>query len=166
MIKKFMMQSKCVGASLLLIFATANANADQCDISEANKQTADTFFQSYHDRLSRGLNRDQLRPYLSVEQNKIVDSTIFTLVENLEHKFPREAQRLMDSYGVQAACQALTLKEAKVWGAWTRYGTLSYDITPTCSTWTNNKAVSINLKFNKTLCTWVITDFKNEVAYK
>jgi hypothetical protein len=157
---------KFVGASLLICSATANVSAHQCDMSSVDKESANQFVQGYYQRLSKGVNREQLRIFLSSEQNELVDSTILTLARDLGHEVPMEVQRLMDSYGVQAACESLTLKEGKVWGDWGKYSSLSYDITPKCTDWTNNKVRSIELRFSKSLCEWVITDVKNEVAYK
>lgn len=157
---------RILGASLLMCSATAHVSAHQCDLSSVDEQSADEFVVSYYDRLSKGVSRDQLRIYLSGEQNEMIDRTIITLATDLSHELDMEAQRLMDSYGVEAACESLTLKKAKVWGQFTKFGSVSYDITPKCTEWTNNKARSLKLRYSKTLCEWVITGVSDEVEYQ
>lgn len=154
------------GTTFLLCSATATVSANKCDLSKVDESSADSFIQSYYERLSNGVNLDQHRVYLSGEQNSLVDNTIATLAQDLGNDFHHEAQRLMDSYGVEASCQSLTLEKAKVWGMFGKFGAVSYGITPTCTDWSNTKNISFNLRYSKTLCEWVITDITKGVQYQ
>lgn len=153
------------GTTFLLCSATANVSAHKCDLSTVDETSADTFIQSYYERLSKGVNLDQHRIFFSGEQNDIVDNTIAMLAQDLDRDFHQEAQRLMDSYGVEASCQSLTLKKSRVWGVYGKFGAVSYDISPTCTDWSNKKNISFDLRYSKTLCEWVITDISSGVKY-
>ena len=158
-----MKKSIClIGASFLVSASTLSAH--HCD-NTPDDASAKLFVQDYYQSLIRGVNRNQLSVYLSKEQNVLIDSTIMTLASQQGNDLNLEAQRLMDSFGVQAACESVTNLESQVWGMFSSFAKVSHVITPTCTTWTNNQARSFNLRFSDSLCDWVITDISQQIRY-
>lgn len=157
---------RILGAALISSAVSISTYANSCTNGPADESSAERFVQDYYARLSQGVNRDQLRRYMSSEQNQIIDTTIFRLATDLGHDIDQEAQRLMDSFGVQAACEDMANTTAKVWGAFTSFATVSHDIVPKCTQWTNNQSCAITLRYSNSLCHWVITDISNQVEYQ
>lgn len=144
--------------------SASTVSAHQCD-NTPDEDSAKQFVHNYYQNLIKGVNRDQLSLYLSKAQNQLIDSTIMTLASLQSNDLEIEAQRLMDSYGVQAACESVQNMESKVWGMFSSFAKVSHDITPKCTTWTNNQSRSFNLRFSDSLCEWVITDVAQQLRY-
>lgn len=158
---------KVLGAAA--IFASPISHefaASACDLSQVDEKSAQDFVERYYDRLSHGMNRDQLRIYWSVEKNELLDKTISRLATDFKHDFNQEAQRFLDSMGTEALCESLQVNKSRVSGYSIKSANLSYKVTPKCTDWKNNNARTMTLRYSDALCTWVITGIENEVRYR
>lgn len=138
---------------------------NSCDLSDVDEKSAEDFVYHYYDRLSGGMNRDQLRIFLSSEQNELIDQSISKLATDLKHNYATESQRFLDSMDTEASCESLDLTSSRVWGLNQRFAVLSYDVLPTCTDWKNNSGRTLTLRYSKSMCQWVIVDIKNKVKY-
>jgi len=129
---------------------------------KATEESAKQFVTEFYNHLRRGMGRDHLASYYTENMLEEYDEVIREVGSEAKGDLAIVARRLLDLDMMNARCELLENTEVKVYGLNLRKAKLSYQVSPQCASWKNEKQRLVFLTYHTYKERWVISKIEEE----